>query len=70
MQVQLSELDKIAIQSYRDSTQRRPIRKPIFDRSRLPKTIGQLAAMQQAVESVRFTSFGQNVQAEMQKAGM
>ncbi|CAK9249599.1 unnamed protein product [Sphagnum jensenii] len=69
----LPELDKLAIQSYRDSVSHRrehPARKPIFDRSRLPKTIGQLAARQEAIETTRFTSFGAMVAQELQKAAL
>lgn len=66
-----AEEDKCAIQSYRDSIENlRKIRKPIFDRSTLPKTLGQMALRQQVIETTRFSSFGAMIAAEMKQAGL
>ncbi len=65
----LSNSDKAAIQSCRDSISHKA-RKPIFDRTKLPMTLGQMVMREAAKQESRFTGFGQMIQAEMQKVGV
>jgi hypothetical protein len=72
----LSDVEKAEIQVSRDQAAKRALkheqfnkRVPIFDRRQL-NTIGQMVAVRQMIDSNRFSTFGNTVAAELQKAGL